>query len=168
MEQENQKESDGGTTYNILFVCTGNTCRSPMAAAVARREVETREWPHIRTASAGVSAHPGGPASGGAIRALAGIGIDISHHRSRPLTADLIEWADLILAMSPRHLDVIDALGGGQKAALLGDFAEGHRGGGSPVSDPFGGDDATYRDTLAELEDLVARSIDRLGPILQP
>jgi protein-tyrosine phosphatase len=156
------------TTYNILFVCTGNTCRSPMAEAVARREIEQRGLHHVRVASAGVAADPGAPASPPARLVLSREGIEIGGHSSRLLDHEILSWADLVLAMSPSHLHVIEQLGGDHKAALLGDFAEGADGAGSPVLDPFGGDESTYRATLRDLEYLIQKSLDRLAPILQP
>jgi protein-tyrosine-phosphatase len=156
------------TTYNVLFVCTGNTCRSPMAEVLARQEVERRNWSNVRVRSAGVAAEPGLPASAHALDAVRELGLDLSGHASNPLDPDLIEWADLILTMSPSHLGVIDEHGAGHKAALLGDFVAGYEGGGAPVSDPFGGDASRYRATLAELRGLIARALDRLTPIVQP
>ncbi|HUE97366.1 MAG TPA: hypothetical protein VMN39_11945, partial [Longimicrobiaceae bacterium] len=118
------------TTYNVLFVCTGNTCRSPMAAAVASRAIEQRGWRHVRVASAGVAAHPDLPATEAAAVAAASVGLDLSGHRSRVIDPEIVAWADLILAMSPSHLGIVEEMGGDDKAALLGDFAAGAEGAG--------------------------------------
>lgn len=158
----------GAATYNLLFVCTGNTCRSPMAEALARREVEERGWSHVSVASAGVAAAPGLPASQPAIHAIAAAGLDLTDHRSRRLDSALLDWADVVLAMSRSHLAVVQDMGAGHKAALLGDFAAGAEGAGHPISDPFGGDLATYESTLHELGSLVHRSLDRITSIVRP
>src|SRR5690606_14203652 len=71
------------TTYNLLFVCTGNTCRSPLAEAVARREIARRGWHNVAVRSAGVAAEPGSPATEEAVIAAAELGLDLSQHRSR-------------------------------------------------------------------------------------
>lgn len=156
------------SSYNVLFVCTGNTCRSPMAAALAEKAVEDRHWRHLVVRSAGVAAIPGSRASLEAVQAVGALGLDLSRHSATLLDEDSIAWADIILAMSPSHLAVIEDLGGGHKAALLGDFAVGEEGAGGPVPDPYGGDLTTYRATLAELQRLVSRSIDRLELIVKP
>jgi protein-tyrosine-phosphatase len=156
------------TSYNVLFVCTGNTCRSPMAAALAEKAVQDRHWRHVVVRSAGVAALPGSRASREAVEAVAALGLDLRSHGATLLEEETVDWADIILAMSPSHLEVIEALGGGHKAALLGDFAAGAEGAGAPVPDPYGGDLRTYQATLAELQHLITQTLDRLELIVNP
>jgi protein-tyrosine-phosphatase len=162
-----EKSNGAGATYNILFVCTGNTCRSPMAEALAQSELARRDWHHVAVGSAGVAAEDGQPASDHALAVLARHGMDASEHRSRLLTPELVGWADLILAMSRSHLPSIARMGGAERMALLPYFAhEDERRGG--VADPFGGDETEYEITFQQLEQLVHDSLDRLTPILSP
>jgi protein-tyrosine-phosphatase len=162
-------EPDRPEAYRLLFVCTGNTCRSPLAEALARGEAERRGWSHLEVASAGVSAVAGQGASEGALRVAERHGLPLDAHRSRPLTADLTAWADLILVMSPGHLRRVSELGAGERASLVDAFAhpdaaEEGRG----VPDPFGGGDEDYEDTYVVLAGLVRDALDRLEPILAP
>lgn len=148
----------------ILFVCSGNTCRSPMAEAIARRIVKERGSVTVEFRSAGTSTVPGLPASEGASRAAKRHALALDGHSSTPLSADLVQWADLILTMSPSHLMRVMDLGGAGKSALLGAFAQGVDEAGEPiVPDPYGGDDETYESTYSILEGMVTGVLDRLG-----
>jgi len=155
------------TTYNLLFVCTGNTCRSPMAAAAARAGIVRRGWTHVEVQSAGLSALTGTPAADNAVRVAGEQGMDLTRHEAQPLTPELVEWADLILGMGHSHLMGIAELGGGEKAALITDFVDGP-GLGRPIEDPIGGDMTTYRATFAQIGRAVEAILQRLEPILAP
>jgi len=94
-------------------------------------------------------------------------GLDLSKHTARPLTRELIEWADLVLAMSASQIIGIAELGGADKVALVTDFIEGE-GRGAPIEDPFGEDAEAYRRTFDQLREAVVGVFDRLTPILAP
>jgi len=145
----------------ILLVCTGNICRSPLAAALMQRTVQERGVDGIEVSSAGTGAWDGAPASEGAYLVGLEQGLDLSGHRARLLTRDLVEQSDLILTMARHHRARVDELGGEGRVFVLGEYA-GRSGEAAEVSDPFGGDLQVYRDTCAELGGLVGAAVDRI------
>ena len=91
---------EGGQLKKVLVVCTGNTCRSPMAEGWLKQKLAGKGW---TAESAGVAAWDGQPATPEAVEAMREIGIDVSAHRSRKLTAEMAVRADVILAMTEGH-----------------------------------------------------------------
>jgi protein-tyrosine phosphatase len=156
-----------GTTYNLLFVCTGNTCRSPLAEAIARELATERGWTHVAVRSAGVSAVRGSEASQQALVVAREQGLDLATHESQPVTPELLDWADLVLSMGPSHMFVLAEFGAADKSALVTAFLDGDAAN-RPVSDPFGSDLAAYRRTFAQLRTAIEALLDRLEPILAP
>jgi L-threonylcarbamoyladenylate synthase len=94
-------------TFNVLVVCTGNACRSPMALGLFRHRLPEKLRTRVISTSCGTGAFENEPATENAILASQENGVDISDHRSKSVTKFLIENADLILVMSPHHMDRI-------------------------------------------------------------
>jgi protein-tyrosine-phosphatase len=149
---------------SILFVCSGNSCRSPMAEAIARYMAKELDLEGISFRSAGTSTIHGLPASQGALDAAHRHGLALDGHLSSPLSQELIETADLILTMSLSHLIRVVEMGGEGKSALLGAYAqEGDGRATEPsVPDPFGGDDQVYETAFLTLEAYVRGVLQRL------
>lgn len=141
----------------ILFVCTGNTCRSPMAEAI----LKSKQIDGLEVKSAGIYAATGSEASAHARKVLEDHQID-HNHSSNMLNIDSVRWADLILTMTISHKNAIlqqypDAAA---KVFTLKEFTGENYD--VDVVDPFGGNLAIYQETYQELEKLITKAIEKL------
>ncbi|MDW7684372.1 MAG: low molecular weight protein arginine phosphatase [Bacillota bacterium] len=144
----------------LLFVCTGNTCRSPLAAAFAREALAGAGLTHWTVDSAGLAARDGSPASDGSLHAAGDFGLDLSLHRAKPLSPLLVDSAALILTMTAAQKQVLlQALP--QFADRIFSLTE-YLGADGDVADPFGGPPSLYRETAHQLRSLVTRLAEKL------
>lgn len=147
----------------VLFVCTGNTCRSPMAEALFSRMLELSGHPdEIKAESAGLYAWENYQATPEAIEVMSQLGIDLSSHRARPLNEEMVQEADLILTMTRSHRDQLQEVFPDLKDKIytLAEYA------GRPeeeIPDPFGKNIEAYQQALEQIKSLLERVIDQLG-----
>jgi protein-tyrosine phosphatase len=151
----------------VLFLCTGNTCRSPLAEGLCKKLLAERlgcapeELPGrgFIVLSAGLAAMMGGEAAPEAVEAARELGADLTGHRSRPVRADLVAQADHVVAMTRSHLQALDAhfpYAGARVRLLCGN--------GDDVPDPIGCDQQVYRDCARD----ILRHLEELVPELVP
>lgn len=136
----------------VLFICTGNVCRSPMAEGIFRHAVKGRG--NYRVLSAGLGAMEGQPPSVYAVQAVRELGIDISSQRSRMLTPELAEQADYIFGMTHSHVDTVMLLypNAAEKTFLLREFDETLDQFEKDISDPIGGSYDVYSNCRDQIE----------------
>ena len=137
----------------IKFICSGNTCRSPMAQALAARLAQQRGLQDVTFSSAGLTAFAGDEASPNAVEAMREVGIDLSAHRARTLTNVDLTDTDCFAVMSATHQSMLMQVGvEPEKIVLLG--------GGIP--DPYGRSVEEYRRCRDRLEQAVGALLDRI------
>lgn len=150
--------------YTVLLVCTGNTCRSPMAEGIARDMIAKQLGVDtagladagVTVKSAGAYAYGGSPATAEAVRAVASLGIDIQNHRATALTRELVDEADVIYCMTAGHREAVLELSppAAAKTHRVDPDAD--------VIDPIGSDDAVYRQTAEAIRSALARRLKEL------
>lgn len=130
----------------ILFVCTGNTCRSPMAECLFRALTRERGLENeYRVLSAGTYALSGAPASEGSLRAMQRRGLSLEGHKSQAVTRVLLDHVDMVIGMGASHVMQLRMMYPDCQTPMFA-FDD------PPVSDPYGGTDADYERAARDIE----------------
>jgi protein-tyrosine phosphatase len=150
---------------NFLFVCSGNTCRSPMAAGYLKSRVEKLMPGSVGVRSAGLVADEGMRASFQCIEVMRENGVDIHQHLSRRLSDELIDWADVILVMTHDQLDrVVDTFPyAAGLVHLMTTWPEADVSESADIPDPIGGNIEVYRETASLIEREIQRILKHLN-----
>lgn len=127
----------------VLFICTGNTCRSPMAACLMNARCQ-REGRDCRADSAGLYVRDGSPASDGAYRTMKDRGLSLAAHGAQAVSASLVRQSDVIVVMTQQHRELLlSRFPTAAEKTIVFD---------PPIPDPFGGTDELYRRTADAIE----------------
>jgi len=159
---ENRYMPDG--PYRVTIVCSGNTCRSPMAAGILTEALAERGAEGIEVASAGTLGIVGSPATPLAVEVSRSFGVDIAAHRSQAFTEDLARSSDLVLALSAEHFGAALALGApAENVYMLKTFPRRTKDlVGASIHDPIGGDREEYLRVFLEIDDALRQGVSEI------
>lgn len=145
----------------VVFVCTGNTCRSPMAEYLFRHMLREQDLEDVEVASAGVSARPGQPAAVQTVNVLEEQGITgAGLHQSRQVSQLELGEGDLLLTMSPGHQ--VHLPGGLEERSVTTTPLKEYVGGRGGFSDPYGGDIQEYRELMREMRPVLEKLLEKI------
>lgn len=153
----------------VLCVCTANVCRSPMAEVLLRHALKAEDEPlrSLEVISAGVSAYEGNPCTTHSVRVLSKVGLDLSTHRSRPLTHELLDKSVLVIGMTESHRQIIQRNAPNLKAPVIL-MRELMPGTVDPeVPDPYGSDLRTYEATRDAIVEAIPSVVNYLKELLE-
>ena len=153
-----------GPIVNIIFVCTGNTCRSPFAQALFTKLVQQRGLNGLAADSAGLTALPGDTATFMAQQVAYEHGVDLAAHKAKPVSKELVSESDLILVMERSHEGAViknfpDSAGRIRLLRYYGRFGSTQRG----IADPYGLQYESYRFCFLDIEDAVTGLVESLS-----
>ncbi len=137
---------------HITFVCTGNTCRSPMAEGLFKKLLTDRAIDNITCSSCGVYAFGGDNATPEAVNALKKMGVDISSHRSRAFTPYILDETDLFVCMTNSHAMAVKGVSDTANVTVLG----------NSIADPYGGNDEIYENCATEIQNALEILLDTI------
>ncbi len=118
----------------IIFVCTGNTCRSPMAKVLFEKHLNDKKVQNVEVDSCGIFATKGSPAAKNAVIIAKKLGADLKDHKSKPLNNEIIQGTSLFVCMSEKHSLMLQRLVAQDKTIVLGDG----------IPDPYGQNEGEY------------------------
>ncbi len=159
----NPNENDA--TYTIMFVCSGNSCRSPMAEGILQKHLFERYNDRVIVHSTGTLGIHNNPATLNAINVAQEKGVDISRHKSKGLTQQYMADADLVFALAENHIDFIETYFPEYKenVFLLKGFAtDSDKPRRLSIDDPIGQSVRVYRKVISEIE----KELNRIQPML--
>lgn len=151
MKQKHNLNERTFFVMNILFVCTGNTCRSPMAAEIFKKIIDEKNLKNINISSAGIAADNNSRASQNAMEACKELNIDLNGHISKSIFDVNLKNIDKFIVMTQTHKDFLIGLGvKDEKILVLG----------NQISDPFGGNIETYKNCRDQIYKALCKLID--------